>query len=45
MISSDLPEVLGMSARILVMHEGRITGEIADMAHASQEQIMGLAIR
>src|SRR5215212_980182 len=30
MISSELPEVLGMSDRILVMHEGRITGEITD---------------
>ena len=32
MISSELPEVLGMADRILVMHEGRITGEIADAA-------------
>ncbi|MEV7965516.1 sugar ABC transporter ATP-binding protein [Sphaerisporangium sp. NPDC088356] len=29
MISSDLPEVMGMSDRILVMHEGRIAGELA----------------
>ncbi|OIQ61593.1 ribose import ATP-binding protein RbsA [Moorella thermoacetica] len=28
MISSELPELLGMSDRILVMHEGRITGEL-----------------
>ena len=35
MISSELPEVLGMADRILVMHEGRITGEIADaVGHA-----------
>ncbi|KIL40523.1 D-ribose transporter ATP-binding protein [Gordoniibacillus kamchatkensis] len=39
MISSELPEVLGMSDRILVMHEGRITGEFA-RAEASQENIM-----
>ncbi len=39
MISSDLPEVLGMSDRILVVHEGRITAEL--MAHeANQETIM-----
>lgn len=44
MISSELPEVLGMSDRILVMHEGRLTGEIRDVANASQEQIMELAI-
>ena len=44
MISSELPEVLGMSDRILVMHEGRITGEIHDVAGATQEQIMTLAV-
>ena len=31
MISSELPEVLGMGDRILVMHDGRLTGEIADV--------------
>ncbi len=45
MISSELPEVLGMADRILVMHEGRITGEIEDVAGATQEQIMDLAIK
>ena len=44
MISSELPEVLGMSDRILVMHAGRITGEITDVANATQEQVMNLAI-
>lgn len=43
MISSELPEVLGMADRILVMHEGRVTGEIADVARATQEQVMELA--
>jgi len=43
-ISSELPEVLGMSDRILVMHEGRLTGEIIDAKQATQEQIMKLAI-
>ena len=43
MISSELPEVLGMADRILVMHEGRLTGEIADARHATQKQIMELA--
>ena len=43
MISSELPEVLGMSDRIYVMHDGRIKGEI-DRANASQESIMKLAI-
>lgn len=45
MISSELPEVLGMSDRILVMHDGRITGEITDVAGATQEQLMELAVR
>jgi ABC-type sugar transport system ATPase subunit len=39
MISSDLPEVLAMSDRILVFHEGRITGEF-DNAGATQERVM-----
>lgn len=42
MISSELPEVLGMSDRIVVMHEGRITGELS-RAEATQEKIMHLA--
>jgi ABC-type sugar transport system ATPase subunit len=44
MISSELPEVLGMADRILVLHEGRVTGEIANARGATQEQIMKLAI-
>jgi ABC-type sugar transport system ATPase subunit len=44
MVGSELPEVLGMADRILVMHEGRITGEITDPASATQEQIMRFAI-
>ena len=43
MISSELPEVLGMSDRILVMNEGRVTGEITDVAQATQKDIMNLA--
>ena len=42
MISSELPEVLRLSHRILVMCEGRITGELP-AAGATQEQIMQLA--
>ncbi|UNK19143.1 sugar ABC transporter ATP-binding protein [Paenibacillus sp. N3/727] len=42
MVSSELPEVLGMSDRILVVHEGKITGEL-DREHATQEHIMTLA--
>ena len=37
MISSDLPEVLGMADRILVLHEGRVRGEIEEARGATQE--------
>ena len=42
MISSELPEILGMSDRILVMHEGRITGEFPRET-ATQEAILASA--
>lgn len=42
MISSELPEILRMSHRILVMCEGRVTGELRG-AEATQERIMQLA--
>ena len=42
MISSELPEILRMSDRIVVMCEGRITGELMP-AEATQERIMQLA--
>ncbi|HET9522564.1 MAG TPA: sugar ABC transporter ATP-binding protein [Candidatus Limnocylindrales bacterium] len=42
MVSSELPEILGMSDRVLVMHDGRITGEFS-RAEATQEKIMQAA--
>ncbi len=42
MISSELPEILGMSDRILVMHEGRLTGELS-REEATQERILAFA--
>jgi ABC-type sugar transport system ATPase subunit len=44
MISSELPEVLGMSDRIIVMHEGRITGTVDNVGDATQETLMDLAV-
>jgi len=42
MISSELPEILGMSDRVLVMHEGRVAA-LVDRAEATQEEIMAYA--
>jgi ribose transport system ATP-binding protein len=42
MISSDLEEILGMSDRVLVLHEGRLAGELSRAA-LSEEAIMHLA--
>ena len=44
MISSELPEVLGMADRIVVMHEGRIAGEIVAPRQATQADVLALAI-
>ena len=42
LISSELPEVMGMSDRIYVMNQGRIAGEV-DAISATAEKIMELA--
>ena len=42
MISSELPEILGMSDRVYVVSSGRITGELP-VAEATQEKIMEFA--
>ncbi len=44
MISSELPEVLGMSDRLYVMSEGTITGEML-VEDASEEKVMAMAIK
>jgi len=43
MISSDMEEVLNVSDRVAVMHEGKITG-ILDRAHCNEENVMNLAV-
>jgi ABC-type sugar transport system ATPase subunit len=45
LVSSELEEVLGMADRILVMHEGRVTGEITDVLNATQAEILRLAVK
>ncbi len=42
MISSEMPELLGMSNRIIVMCNGKITGDLED-AEATQEKVMSFA--
>ena len=44
MISSELPEVLGMSDRIIVMKEGGIMGELTNSSEVNQKTLMSLAI-
>ena len=44
MISSELPEVLGMSDRIMVLKEGKSMGEIDNSNGVTQEQLMAMAI-
>ena len=43
MISSELPEVLGLSDRVAVMHEGRLAG-VLSRAEATPETVMSLAL-
>ena len=43
MVSSELPEILGMSDQILVMKEGTITGQLSRQ-NANQEEVLKLAI-
>jgi ABC-type sugar transport system ATPase subunit len=42
LISSELPEILGMSDRILVMRDGRIAGEVS-RGEAGEEQLVAMA--
>ena len=44
LISSELPEIIGLSDRILVMHNGRITGEV-DPKHTTEEEILAYAMK
>jgi methyl-galactoside transport system ATP-binding protein/inositol transport system ATP-binding protein len=43
MISSELPEVMGMSDRIMVMHQGKVTGIVENNKNLTQEELMAYA--
>ncbi|MDR3335997.1 MAG: sugar ABC transporter ATP-binding protein [Treponema sp.] len=43
MISSELPEVMGMSDRIMVMHQGKVTGIVENTKDLTQEELMAYA--
>jgi methyl-galactoside transport system ATP-binding protein/inositol transport system ATP-binding protein len=43
MVSSELPEVMGMSDRIMVMHQGRVTGILENTKDLTQEKLMAYA--
>ncbi len=43
MVSSELPEVMGMSDRIVIMHEGEVTGIVENSKDLTQEEIMRYA--
>ena len=44
MISSELPEVIGMSDRILVMRSGQVSAEVTNVKNVTQEQLLEHAI-
>ena len=44
LVSSEMQEILGMCNRIIVMHEGRIKGEVDNAKEIKQEDILKMAI-
>jgi ribose transport system ATP-binding protein len=44
LVSSELPELLGMSDRIVVMHAGEVKGQVEDPGSATQEQILAMVV-
>jgi methyl-galactoside transport system ATP-binding protein/inositol transport system ATP-binding protein len=43
MVSSELPEIMGMSDRIMVMHQGKVTGILENSKNLTQEELMAYA--
>ena len=44
MATSELPEALAMCDRLLVLHEGRVRGEIADPRRVTQDDVLAMAV-
>lgn len=44
MVSSELPEIMGLADRILVMHEGQMKGEVANEENTTREEVLALAM-
>ena len=42
-VSSELPEVIGVSDRVIVVHEGKLAGELTESTMITEENIMRLA--
>jgi methyl-galactoside transport system ATP-binding protein/inositol transport system ATP-binding protein len=43
MVSSELPEIMGMSDRIMIMHQGKVTGIVENTKNLTQEELMAYA--
>jgi methyl-galactoside transport system ATP-binding protein/inositol transport system ATP-binding protein len=43
MVSSELPEIMGMSDRIMIMHQGKVTGIVENSKDLTQEELMAYA--
>jgi methyl-galactoside transport system ATP-binding protein/inositol transport system ATP-binding protein len=43
MVSSELPEIMGMSDRVMVMHQGKVTGIVENSKNLTQEELMAYA--
>jgi methyl-galactoside transport system ATP-binding protein/inositol transport system ATP-binding protein len=43
MVSSELPEIMGMSDRVMIMHQGKVTGIVENSKELTQDQLMAYA--
>ena len=45
MVSSEMPEVLGVADRVVVMKSGRVTGEFSEMGSVTQEMLLEASLK